>query len=97
MSQKDDILIEEWLKNNKVIVLPEIKQKQFTTTVSSKKKSINDLPSIGEAIDMYGEKQKRKVKEKIIDVSSIDTQLIPESLHSILNLFKDNQSVEEKN
>ena len=43
-----------------------------------------DIKSLGEAIDFYGEKIKRKKKVKKPDFSNVDKSQIPENLHYIL-------------
>ena len=43
-----------------------------------------DIKSLGEAMDFYGKKTKRKKKIKKPDFSEIDKDQIPENLHYIL-------------
>ena len=98
MTQKTNKeLIEEWLKHNKVEVIPEVKQEKFGITVAPSKIKIADIVSMGDAIDLYGRKQVRKVKKKVKkpNMSKINKSLIPESLHGIMNLYN-GESKEDK-
>ena len=98
MTQKTNKeLIDEWLKHNEVEVIPEVKQEKFGVTVAPSKIKIADIVSMGEAIDLYGKKQTRKVKKKVKqpDMSKINKSLIPKSLHGIMNLY-DGESKEDK-
>jgi len=54
-------------------------------TVKGAQVSALDIKSLGEAMDFYGEKMKRKKKVKKPDFSEIDKDQIPENLHYILN------------
>ena len=91
MTQKTNKeLIDEWLMHNEIEVIPEVKRERFGVTVAPSKIKIADIVSMGDAIDLYGRKQTRKVKKKIKtpDVSKINKDLIPESLHGIMDLYK---------
>jgi len=94
--ENHDDLIKEFLKNNEIEIIPPIEEKRSGVTVSGVKHNIADMMSLGESINMYGEKQKRKVKKKKPDISKINKDLIPESLHGIINLYSNEESKEDK-
>ena len=84
-------LIEEFLKHSEIEIIPPVERNNQTISVGKMKVQPIDLISLGEAIDTYGEKQVRKKKKKIPDMSDINKNLIPESLHGIINIYKEDK------
>lgn len=96
MNKSNDDLVKEYLKNNEIEVISPVDRKSTTSVGNCKTKAV-DLISLGEAIDFYGEKQKRKAKKKKTpDMSKINKDFIPESLHEIMNLYSKKEDLKEE-
>lgn len=93
-SKSDKELIEEYLKNNKIEIIPSVKPEDKHINVTPKKKSISDLMTLGEAIDTIGEKI-RKTRKKKVNLPEINKKLIPSSLHGILDKYNSARDKEE--
>lgn len=88
-------LIEEFLKTNSITVLPPVIPKD-KRCISSVKKGIADIVSLGEAIDLYGERSSSKTKKKVPNFSNINKDLIPSSLHDIFNKLKSKEDTKDE-
>ena len=54
-------------------------------TIGNLNPKVPELLTLPEGADLFGQKSNRKKKEKIADLSKIDKNLIPASLHALFN------------
>jgi hypothetical protein len=84
MAKTDQELIEEFLKNGGVIEKITHVEMQNRQIMSSTTKKTPNLLTLPEGEELFGEKQDRVKKEKIVDYSNINFNLIPDHLRDII-------------
>ena len=85
MAKTDQELIEEFFKNGGIIEKITHVEMQNRQIMSSTAKKTPNLLTLPEGEELFGEKQNRVKKEKIVDYSNINFNLIPEELKGLLD------------
>jgi hypothetical protein len=85
MEKTDQELIEEFLARGGVIEKITHVEMQNRQVIGSTTKKTPNLLTLQEGEELFGEKQDRVKKEKVVDYSKINFDLIPEHLRDIIN------------
>jgi uncharacterized protein with von Willebrand factor type A (vWA) domain len=83
--KSNEKLIEEFLKNGGEVQKLETIEPKSKTNVGSVSKKTQQLMTLSEGEELFGEKKpEREVKEKEVDYSGINIDLIPEHLRKFM-------------
>ena len=83
--KSNEELIEEFLKNGGEVQKLETIEPKSKTNVGSVSKKTQQLMTLSEGEELFGEKKpEREVKEKEVDYSGINIDLIPEHLRKFM-------------
>lgn len=80
----DKELIEEFLQRGGEVQKLDTIEYDKSAVIGSTSKKVPNLMTLGEGEEMFGEKQDRVKKEKEVDFSNINVDLIPEHLRKFM-------------